>query len=179
MPPLFAFSCVALAFIYATTAIAQPYTTAVGIRLGGKVGISAQQAIGSKSTVELMGEAGLLSKQTRFTALLERHHRLMFPGLNFYVGAGPHLGVAKLATQAEKGGYERKVFAGVSALAGGELKLRNTLVSIDYKPVFNLVGGQTVFDGGAAISVRYIFANPKPRRKSKMPEWWPRRSTKA
>jgi hypothetical protein len=180
MPRVVAFCCAVFLLMCAELVAAQPYSTAVGIRFGAKAGLSAQQAIGLKYTVELMGEAGLYSKQTSFTALLQRHQKLLLPGVNFYHGVGPHVGFRSVTVaDGAKTGNARVGFGGLSALAGAELKMGKTVLSVDYKPAVNFWGGSSSLEGGVAFSIRYILVKAKRKLGVNLPKWLPARGVKA
>jgi len=72
---------------------AQKYTTAVGLRIGSGFGISVQQRLWDKYTAEAIVQKNLFRDGTNISALVEQHNKLLFKGLNFYIGAGPHVGL--------------------------------------------------------------------------------------
>ena len=73
---------------------AQKYRTALGVRASrNQVGLTAQQLILPKSTVELIASVG--SDEYSGTALLEQHFPILGKGFNYYMGAGAHIGNKK------------------------------------------------------------------------------------
>ena len=131
---------------------AQHYKTAAGIRLGGGVGLTVQQYVGDKMTVE-----GIFSSQKDgdtydITGLFERHFNVLTRRVNFYFGAGPHLGILK----EDKVNYQNTF--GISGIGGIEFTMKRLNFSLDYKPALNLVKGidQNRTSGYLAISARYV-----------------------
>ncbi len=148
---------------------AQKYTTAAGIRLGTGVGITVQQAITKNNTIELIAQKGFLSPETTVTALYEKHTPLIARGLNFYIGAGPHAGFYKPKTSLLKPeattDQPTKFVGGVSAIGGLEMKIKDVVLSFDYKPALNIAGGSRFFDSQSAVSLRYILIKAKKPEK--------------
>lgn len=150
---------------------AQKYTTAAGIRLGTGVGLTVQQAITKNNTIELIAQKGFFSPETTVTALYEKHTPLIARGLNFYIGAGPHAGFYKPKTsllKPEETTAEQsvKIIGGISAIGGLEMKLKDVILSFDYKPALNIAGGTRFFDSQSAVSLRYVLIKAKkPERK--------------
>jgi hypothetical protein len=138
---------------------AQKYTTAAGIRLGSGIGITVQQSLWDKYTAEAIIQKGLLNNYTTVSALFEQHNGLFSRGTNFYIGAGPQIGVYK--QRDNKDAVTEGVF-GVSFIGGLEMKFGHTLLSFDYKPTINITGG-SFLESGAAVSLRYIFLKAQPK----------------
>ncbi len=145
---------------------AQKYTTAAGIRLGSEIGITLQQKLVGNYTLEAMVQRGFFNRQTTITALLEQHHKLFDKGLNFYIGAGPHMGFYKTGT-IFKASSETQTAVGATLIGGLELKLRKVLLSFDYKPSLNLVGGQHFFESQTGLSARYVLVYTRKKMKHK------------
>jgi len=146
---------------------AQKYYTAAGIRIGSEIGITLQQKIVANYTLEAMVQRGFFNRQTTVTALLEQHHKLFDKGLNFYVGAGPHMGFYKTGT-IFKASSETHTAVGATIIGGIELKLSKLLLSFDYKPSINLVGGQQFFESQTGLSARYVLIEAsKKKNKNK------------
>ncbi len=130
---------------------AQSYGTAIGGRIGDGLGLTIQQQVGDKSTVEFIAESVFKSHDWTYSAIYEQHYNIIpfLKFFNFYLGAGPHY-YAPASTSIISAGY------GLTAIGGVELKLGNLLFSVDYKPLINLSGGNGTFDGQKGISVRYV-----------------------
>ena len=132
---------------------AQKYHTAVGLRLGaGNYGLTIQQKILEKTTLEGLGLVG--TREVSGGLLLEQHFRILGPSLNYYFGAGAHLGNHK----------DDGVFTGLDAIAGVEYKIPITrlVLSADFKPSVEFGAGDWA-RFPTAISVRYIFLKDRNR----------------
>jgi len=151
---------------------AQKYSTAAGIRLGSGIGISVQQSVGGNNTVEGIIQKGFLNHYTQVSALFEQHHGVLSRGTNFYLGAGPQIGIygnsGKTATI--------KNAFGASFIGGLELKLGKTILSFDYKPSINLSGGTSFLDSQAGFSLRYVLVKAAKREHKWM--FWKKKKKK-
>lgn len=148
---------------------AQHYKTAAGIRLGGGVGLTVQQYIGDKHTVE-----AILSTRQKGEApthdlslLFERHFNLLTRRFNVYLGAGGHA----FFLQKEQVNYENMY--GISMIGGAEFTMGRLNFSVDVKPAFNLSRGenQSLIISPIALSARYIIVKReslKERVKGKL-----------
>ncbi len=134
---------------------AQKYITALGIQGGdGEIGLTLQQRIFEKSTIE-----GLFTfSRSHFTlhGIYEFHRPIITKGLNFYVGAGPHVGTLK-----DNGAY-----SGLTTIVGIEFKfpLMPMVISGTMRPEFHLGHPKsTQVKGG--FSVKYVIISDRDRRK--------------
>ncbi|MCA8832322.1 hypothetical protein [Hymenobacter pini] len=135
----------------ATPAQAQKYRTAAGLRLGkNNFGLTVQQKVFEKTTLE--GLALVSSREVSGTVLAERHFGILGPSLNYYFGAGGHLGKNK-----DTGG-----FGGFDALAGVEYKVAFVplVLSFDFKPTVEINSADWA-RFPAAFSVRYVLIKDK------------------
>ncbi len=139
---------------------AQKYRTAAGIRIGTEFGLTVQQLILENSTLEGIIQKGFFNDQTSITLLYEQHQKLVFKGLNFYIGAGPHAGIYGKDRDGRKNSY------GLTAIGGIEMRFDRLLFSFDYKPAINFTGGERIFDSQTAISLRYIIIPAKKKEKN-------------
>ncbi len=145
-----------LAFILlGFNASAQKYRTAAGIRIGrDDFGGSIQQKIMEKSTLEGIFAAG--NREVSGTVLLERHFPILGKGLNYYIGAGAHIGNLK----------DSGTFYGGDGIVGLEMKvpILPVLLSLDFKPAIHANHEDwSSFSGG--FSVRYILVKEKKEKK--------------
>jgi hypothetical protein len=144
---------------------AQKYITAAGVRISKQqLGLTVQQRVLPKSTIELIGSVG--SNEYSGTALFERHYPIITKGLNYYLGAGAHVGKIK-----DRGG-----FYGGDVILGAEMKLPflPLTLSADLKPAFH-AHHTDWFTFGGGFSVRYILIKEKKKKKSKgifSKEYW-------
>ena len=115
------------------------------------------------------------------TLMYEQHSPILGRRFTLYGGGGLHTGLER--SDAYSGGL-----FGITMIGGVEMTIGRINVSYDFKPAFNLSGGETVFMAQTAVSVRYVFIrNPKRpfigrqqdryRRGEepviKLPRWWP------
>ena len=151
----------------------QKYTTAAGLRFGGGIGITVQQALWNHYTTEVQWQKGFTNSYTTFTALLERHHGILSKGTNIYLGIGTHLG--SYATVGKVNG-RANVF-GISGIGGMEFKFGRTILSADIKPIINLSGGYSVLETQTGISLRYVFIKA-PKKEHKWMFWKRKKNNK-
>lgn len=131
---------------FLTSSYAQKYNTAAGLRISQGLGLTVQQRIADKLTIEGIAFTNFLTA-SHVAVLGEYHGKLVAKRLNWYVGAGIHSG-------REKGEDNPK---GMIAVGGIELAIKRLVLSVDVMPKVNFVGGSKTFDFGApAVSARYI-----------------------
>ncbi|MDO7853510.1 hypothetical protein [Hymenobacter convexus] len=147
----FRFACGLLLAVAARPAAAQKYRTAAGLRSGGgSYGLTVQQLILPKTTIEGLGM--LAERERSATVLAERHFGILGPSLNYYFGAGGHFGTHK----------DDGNFWGFDGLIGAEYKIpfARIVLSFDFKPTveFNSSDWNRF---PTAFSVRYIILKQK------------------
>jgi hypothetical protein len=138
--------------LVALGASAQKYRTAAGVRIGrDNFGVTVQQKVFERTTLEGIGLVG--TREVSATLLAEQHFGLLGKSLNYYLGAGAHVGVQK-----NDGG-----FGGVDAIAGVEYKIAfvPVVLSLDVKPSVEISNSDDWFRFPAALSVRYILVKDK------------------
>ncbi|WP_324673183.1 hypothetical protein [Hymenobacter sp. GOD-10R] len=136
----------------AQQAQAQKYITAAGLRLGKEnFGITVQQRILPKATLEGIGI--IRNREASVTVLAEHHFGVLGRSLNYYAGAGGHLG-----TQKDHGG-----FGGVDGILGLEYKVAffPLVLSLDVKPSVEIHNNEDWFRVPTAFSLRYVFIKEK------------------
>ena len=150
---------------------AQKYLTAAGIRLGTGIGLTVQQSIGEHRTIEGIIQKGFFNDLTTITALFEKHQKIISKATNFYIGAGPHIGL--YPSNSAKSAYRKNAY-GATFIGGVEFTFNKLLLSFDYKPALNIVGGENFFDSQAAVSLRYIIF--KPAKKEQKWQFWKKKN---
>ena len=130
---------------------AQKYRTAAGFRSGGSsYGLTIQQLVLPNTTLE--GLAMFSARERSATVLAERHFGILGPSLNYYFGAGAHVGRHK----------DDGNFWGLDGLIGAEYKIpfARVVLSLDFKPTveFNSADWNRF---PTAFSVRYIIIKQK------------------
>lgn len=151
---VFTLMCILLA---GTMAIAQDYNTGIGIRGGLSNGLTVKHFIGPEAAVE-----GILSSRwhgINITGLYEIHARAFdTPRLNWYYGAGGHLGFweGRRTPWFENGSY---TVVGIDGIIGIEYNIEPIPfnISLDWKPSFNIIGHTGFWGDEVAFSLRYIF----------------------
>ena len=155
------------------------YQNGLGLRGGGySSGLTFKHFIGGKNNVAL--EALLTTEYkargARLTVLLEKHHQVSdIKGLQFYYGAGAHIGSYKgryyyVERFYRNGKYKddynvyyrddkNYVVIGADLILGLEYKMQDLpfVVGVDYKPFFEVFDGYTGFYNDAAVSLRFTF----------------------
>lgn len=156
------------------------YTTGIGLRGGGwSSGLTVKHFLSGKNNVAF---EGLLTREYqarggRLTLLLEKHVPISdFKGLQFYYGAGGHIGSYQgryyvLDNRFVRGRKERDFYyvyyrddqrylvGGADLILGLEYKMEDLpfTVGVDYKPFFEVFDGYTGFYNDAAVSLRFAF----------------------
>ena len=136
------------AFVIPLSTYGQQYQTAVGFRFAREKGITLQQSIGNKLTLEGLLTAPDNGGQYSISVMLEKHINIIGRRLNTYVGVGPQMSFYKNL----KNSY------GVNSIAGMEWCIGRLNCSFDVKPLLHISGKSDdpiiVFQPG--ISIRYI-----------------------
>ena len=146
-----------LVCLLSSSALAQKYSTAIGLRVGnGHYGITAKQRIFRSLAAEGILSAG--NQEVTGTLLLQKHFPILGRGLNMYLGAGAHLGSLK----------DFGPIMGVDAMIGLEIKIPilPLTASVDFKPAYHILH-EDWFDANTAVSVRYIVGKDKKKQRKK------------
>ena len=152
---------------FAAAAQAQSYKTAAGIRIDNGVQFTAQQYLFDQWTAEGILHSSIGSKNLGLTLLAEKHYKVLFRGLNIYLGAGGHYYWQNEPLQNET--EVRENVYGASFIGGAEISLGRFNLAVDWKPELHLNESAETFGwNGAAVSVRYILAK---REKKKISDW--------
>ncbi|GAA4002741.1 hypothetical protein GCM10022408_12750 [Hymenobacter fastidiosus] len=142
---------VGVSLLSAPAVRAQKYRTAAGLRLGkDNYGLTIQQKVFDKTTLE--GIALVSPREISGTVLVERHFGILGPSLNYYFGAGGHIGNHK----------DDGAFGGFDGLAGLEYKTAffPFVLSFDVKPSVEINSADWA-RFPAAFSVRYVLIREK------------------
>lgn len=145
---------------FSLVAQAQTYDIAAGMRLGTEWGLTGQFRIGNKTTIEGILQSSFGKDEGIATVLIEQHQPILFKRLNLYGGAGLHRGWNGSKS-------ENKAPFGVSLVGGMEVTFARLNISYDFKPAFNLRGGDKKVYIQTGISVRYVLVP----RKTKWLNW--------
>ncbi|MBE9468386.1 MAG: hypothetical protein IMY72_08725 [Bacteroidetes bacterium] len=140
------------------SANAQDYKTAIGVRGGMANGLTAKQFVSKNIAYE-----GILSTRWQgfnITALYEIHKQAFkTPRLNWYYGAGAHIGFWDGSNVNWASDNESYTVIGVDGVLGIEYNIKEIPIniSLDWKPALNIVGYSGFWGNVGAVSVRYIF----------------------
>ncbi len=147
-----------LTFLFIIPSHAQDYKTSLGIRAGLPVGVTVKHFLSENNALE-----GILASRWGgfvVTGLYEVEHWTgQYPALNWYWGAGAHLG-----TWAQ--GYNPRVdatYTGAVIGIDGVIGLEYTFdelplnLSLDLLPSINLIGFTGWGGINGALSIRYVF----------------------
>ncbi len=149
---------VILALSIVTLAAAQDYNTGVGLRGGLSQGLTIKHFLGEKAAVE-----GLLSTRWAgfdITGLYEIHNQAFeVDHLRWYYGGGAHIGFWNGDNVSWGTAGESYTVIGIDGILGIEYSFSEAPINIglDWKPAINLVGYNSFWGDGGAISIRYIF----------------------
>jgi hypothetical protein len=159
-------------FLWAGVA-AQSYNTAFGLRMGTDWGFTAKQRIFKHTTLELIGQSSLQREELNLTLLAEQHFKLLFRRFNVYLGGGVHKGWVNQSAfddgQTVAVPYDDPW--GVTMIAGAELTIGRLNVSYDFKPAFNVEGGDRRFYYQTGISIRYVIFKRRWKLFKKKINW--------
>jgi len=147
---------VLMMILLTSTALAQNYKQAIGLRGGLFNGISYKNFVTNSTAVE-----GILHTRWQgweVVGLIEYHNEMPSNG-NFYwfYGYGAHLGFF----DAQYSHYASGTYTviGVDGILGLEYEFPKVPIAIglDWKPYINLIGYSGFFGDGGAFSLRYTF----------------------
>ncbi|MFN7119185.1 MAG: hypothetical protein ACK4TA_20470 [Saprospiraceae bacterium] len=160
-------------------ATAQSYNTAAGMRLGTDWGLTVQQRVAKKTTIEALLQSSLQREEVLLTVLGEQHFPILTRRFNIYYGGGFHKGwINESNDQAEP--YKDPF--GLTFIGGLEFSIGRINLSYDFKPAINISGGERNFYTQTGLSLRYILIKRdtnifgadkknKNRRKSRGINW--------
>ncbi len=155
-------SIITLAFALGifTTLNAQTYQSAIGLRGGFFTGITYRHFLSDKMAFE--GLATSRYRGLQLTALLEWNNPISeVEGLNWYYGLGAHIGTYNYKYYNYNNGWGNDYYVaiGVDGIIGLEYTFSEFPInlSLDWKPMFNLVGDYYFNGDSGALSIRYCF----------------------
>jgi len=136
----------------------QDYNTAIGLRGGWHYGLTVKHFVNSTDALEgllVTGRGGF-----ELTVLYERHATAFgIDKLNWYYGAGGHIGVWDRGPWFNEDKRETHTVVGVDGILGLEYNIGDIPfnISVDWKPELNFVGYSGFWGGDGALSIRYTF----------------------
>lgn len=151
------FAVILISFL-AITAEAQDYRTGIGVRGGLFTGITLKHFISDRTAIEGLFEtrwSGL-----GITGLYEIHNNAFdVDRLNWYYGFGAHIGFYNGDNTPWGTTSTSYSVIGVDGILGIEYNISEIPIniSLDWKPVINLINYGGFWADGGALSIRYIF----------------------
>jgi hypothetical protein len=147
-----------LTIIFIVTASAQDYNTSLGLRAGVPYGVTVKHFFDKYDALE--GIVAARYQGLVITGLWEREGWTgHYPGLNWYWGAGAHVGFWNEGTNPNiESTYNGAVF-GVDGVLGLEYTFDDfpLNLSLDILPTVNLLGSTGWGGINGALSIRYVF----------------------
>jgi hypothetical protein len=138
---------------------AQPYNRAIGLRAGWSNGLTYKQFLNETSAFEAIVYSRWRGLQ--LTGLYEKHVMTNTAGLDWYYGAGAHIGFWRgYKNHPWFDDYNRTYTTiGIDGIIGIEYTFQKVPInlSLDYKPSFEIFGYTGFWGGDAALSVRFCF----------------------
>ena len=148
-----------ITLLFATVFLsAQSYNTTLGLRMGTDWGLTVQQRILKRITIEGIIQSSARRDEAVISLLLEKHMPVLTRRFNIYYGAGLHKGWIEQPLRAEDAIPNP---FGLSLIAGGEMTLLRLNLSYDIKPVINFTGGTSSMYFQSGISIRYVLNKKK------------------
>lgn len=157
--------CSAAVLFLGNSAAAQSYKTAAGLRVGRGIHPTVKQHLFGNWTAEGILHTSFQSSELGVSLLAERHHKLLFRGINLYYGVGGHY-YGRNGTNLSEGGGAEDLY-GLSFIGGAEITLGKFNISVDFKPEIHLAGyeAQPLGWTGMALSVRRVLFKRTKERK--------------
>ncbi len=157
---------IACTFLLSSSAFAQSWFTAGGLRLGTDWGLTVQQRLLRKTSAELILQSSLSRDEGMVTILAKQHSSLLSRRFNVFIGGGVHQGWTTASVVPAT--YEGP--KGITLIAGAEATLGRLNASYDFKPAINITGGEKALYWQTGASLRYViakksFLEPDPRKK--------------
>jgi hypothetical protein len=160
MKKIFPASLIIVAILFVTTASAQTYRTAVGVRLSSSTAmvnnsISLKHFLNEKSAIEALFSFG---DPLAIGALYEVHKPFNAEGLQWFYGGGGYIGFVKTFNP-NKNRNETDANFGAQGVLGMDYKFANIPLnlSLDWKPELNLVSDINFEPAAIGFTARFTF----------------------
>jgi hypothetical protein len=148
---------VVAALVFSQNLKSQDYSTAAGLRLGASSGLSIKHFVQSDRAIE-----GIVS--TRWggfsvTGLYEWHKPTNTSNLNWYYGAGAHIGFWEGSNVRWADDDASYTVIGADGILGLEYTFDEAPInlSLDWILALNVIGQTGVWGDGFGLSIRYVF----------------------
>lgn len=153
----------------------QRYGTAMGVRMGNNqysrtLGLSAQQRVFKHVTLEGIIQSDF-DRNTTFHFLMQKHSPIISKRFNYYFGAGVSSGWEESFIKVPETNQIIHTYGnattGMDLIAGIEMTIVGTVISLDYKPNFNLSGREEFYRSQVGISARMVLVKSKEQDKKR------------
>jgi hypothetical protein len=154
---------IAFAVFCATQTQAQPYNTALGVRLFGAngTGLSLQQRLNDGYALEAIAQQNTDTYQ--LSALAKMHNKVLFTRIfNYYFGIGGNYG--GYTKELDKGRTVATHFYGANAMIGTEFTIGRFNIAFDYMPSYMIARPETetaFLRHDVALTLRAVLIRPK------------------
>lgn len=136
---------------------AQTYTTALGLRWGDGIGVSARQRLLKRTSAEGIFYQHHKSDQTVAGLMLAHHMPVLTKRLNLYIGGG----AGWIFPEASESGSSQ--YKAVLGSAGLEFTIARLNMSWDFVPVIPIQSAESQMTTMTAFSLRYVVIK-KPKQ---------------
>ena len=145
---------------FASTASAQDYRTALGVRLSSSNAMQSNSISLKQFITPTMAIEGLFTfgEPLALGALLEFHKPLSSAGLNYFYGAGGYVGFVKEVNTSTQKTVTNANF-GAQGVIGLDYKFNNIPLnlSLDWKPELNIVDDINFEPAAVGFTARFTF----------------------
>lgn len=154
---------------------AQKYGTTFGLRFGNNdyyrsIGLTAEQRFLKNVTFEGIIQSDF-SRNLTGHLLIKKHRPILGKRLNYHYGAGISTGLEESFVKNPESNTITHTYGNgtlnADLMLGVELTILNSVVSLDYKPNFNLAGRHEFYRGQVGISVRTVLVKSKELKKKR------------
>lgn len=153
-----------VSFLFANS-FAQPYVTALGVRLFGTngTGLTLQQRLSEGFAFEGIGQ--LKKESYTVSALFKSHNKILFSRhWNYYFGLGGHYGGYLQELSADRKVIDH--YYGANGMIGTELTIGRFSIAFDYMPSFSIVRPESedFVKHDIGLSLRLVLIKPKKQK---------------
>ncbi len=138
---------------------AQAYFTAGGVRLGTENGLTLQQRIAKKTTIEVFALSGFKTNTVTLGAGIQQHYNFLVRNLNIYTGVG--MVYQKFSLDE----VDSKHYSGAYFVGGLELAIGRFNLAWDWKPTLYFRTDDRSFSSISGIAIRYVFIRNKDAKR--------------
>jgi hypothetical protein len=166
---------ICIQFFFIPNILAQRYGSGLGLRIGNNsngrtIGLSGQQRVFKHVSLEGIVQSDF-DRNTTLHLLVQKHNPIISKRFNYYLGAGVSSGWEESFFKIPESNQIIHTYGnpttGVDLIGGIEMTLANTVISLDYKPNFNLSGREEFYRSQVGISARMVLVKSKEQDKKR------------